>query len=92
MLTLRGSPMSEQIALLAFAVAIIGLEVLVMIVRGSGWGPMSTRMVGFSLVVLVGLILAMSPVAGDARSAAFGILGVVAGYLASRPAQEKTDT
>jgi uncharacterized membrane protein YidH (DUF202 family) len=84
--------MSEQIALLAFAVAIIGLEVLVMIVRGSGWGPMSTRMVGFSLVVLVGLILAMSPVAGDARSAAFGILGVVAGYLASRPAQEKTDT
>ena len=83
--------MSQQIAVLIFAAAIIGLEVLVMILRGRGWGPMSTRIVGLSLVIVAALILALSDLATDQRSPVYTLLGVVAGYLAGRPASEKAD-
>jgi hypothetical protein len=84
--------MSQQIAALIFAVAIIGLEVLVMIIRGRGWGPMSTRIVGLSLVIVAAVVLAMADMPNDQRSPVYTLLGVIAGYLAGRPGGEAADS
>jgi hypothetical protein len=83
-----GDAVFNLIAMLVFAAVIIGLEVLVMIVRGRTWGPMSIQIVGFSLIVLAVLILVAADLPADGRAPAYALLGVVAGFLAGKSGKE----
>jgi hypothetical protein len=76
--------MSQLNAILIFSAVIFAIEAMVMIIRGTGYGPWAVRLMGISLVVLVALILAFSDIPKQ-RSAAYALLGVAAGYLAGKP-------
>ena len=78
--------MSQLNAILVFSAVIIAAEVSVMIFRGKGWGPMSTRLVGLTMVVLAALILSFAEIPAEQRAPAYALLGVVAGFLAGKPA------
>ena len=74
-------------SVLLFGAVVIGLEVLVMIKRGRGWGLQSSRIVALTLVVIAALILVVSQVQSEKASAGFGLLGTVAGYMFGRSDQ-----
>jgi hypothetical protein len=78
--------MSPFDAALIFSAVIIAIEALVLIIRGRGYGPLSVRLIGISVVVLAGLILALADIPAQQRSAAYALLGVAFGYLAGKPA------
>jgi hypothetical protein len=71
-------------AILIFSAVIIGIEALVMILRGKTFGPISSRLVGLTIVALVTLIIAFSDLPSEQRSPAYALLGVVAGLLAGK--------
>jgi hypothetical protein len=76
--------MSEPIAVLIFGAVVIIAEVSVMIWRGRGWGPLSIRITGLSLIVIGTVFLAVSNVSSDRLSAAYALLGGAFGYLVAR--------
>jgi len=78
--------MSQLNAILIFSAVVLAIEVMVMIFRGKGWGPMSTRLVGLTTIVLAALILAFADIPAEQRTPAYALLGVVAGFLAGKPA------
>ena len=70
------------------AVLALGLQVLVLVRRNMGFGPLTFKLWGLSLVVFAGLaVLALDPAEGQAN-AAWGLLGVIAGYIFGRSQQE----
>jgi hypothetical protein len=78
------------VSILAFGLVVVGLEVLVMIKRKRGWGPQSSQIVGLTLVVIAALVLVTSQqVQQEKASAAFGLLGTIAGYLLGRSDRNK---
>ncbi|MFB9981201.1 hypothetical protein ACFSQQ_19715 [Mesorhizobium kowhaii] len=77
--------MSNLVAILIFSAVLIAIQSAVMIFRGKSWGPTSSRLVGFTVVVLAVLILAFSEIPAEQRAPAYALLGVVAGFLAGRP-------
>lgn len=81
----------EYPALLGVAlvtVLVLGLQVLVLVRRNHGFGPLTFKLWGLSLVIFAGLaVLAFDPVEGQAN-AAWGLLGVIAGYLFGRSQEE----
>ena len=84
--------MTEAIGVLLFGAFVLGIEVAVMIFRGRGWGPLSVRIFGVSLIVVATIFLAVSAIPGDRLSAAYAILGGAFGFLAGRSGnQDKPD-
>jgi hypothetical protein len=77
--------MSESIAVLIFGAVVIIGEVVVMIWRGRGWGPLSIRITGLSLIIIATVFLVVSSVSSDRLSAAYALLGGAFGYLVTRP-------
>jgi hypothetical protein len=76
--------MSDNIAILAFGAIVIIAESAVLIFRGRAWGPSSVRLTGLTVVIIATLYLAASSLSSDRVSAAYAVLGVVAGYLVGR--------
>ena len=82
--------MTEGYAVLIFGAVVIVAEVAAMIWRGRGWGPLSIRITGLSLIVIATIFLAVSNVSSDRLSAAYALLGGAFGYLVARN-DKKTD-
>jgi hypothetical protein len=66
--------MVESVAVLIFGAVVIIAEVVAMIWRGRGWGPLSSRITGLSLIVIGTVFLAVSKVSSDRLSAAYRYL------------------
>jgi len=76
-------------------VLVFGLIVLCIVIKGktAGWGTQSIRMAGLVLVVtvilfLVAVSISLPSMPQESITAAFGILGTVAGYLFGKTAKE----
>jgi hypothetical protein len=76
--------MDESLAVLIFGAVIIVAEVTVIMWRGRGWGTLSMRLIGLSLIVIGTMFLAVSKVSSDRLSAAYALLGGAFGYLVAR--------
>ena len=72
------------LAVLAFGSIIVVAQVTVMIRRNRGWGSNSTRIVGFTVVLVVVIVLALSSISMERFLAVLGIIGTIVGYLAGR--------
>ena len=57
--------MTEGIAVLIFGAIVIVAEIGVMVWRGRGWGTLSIRLVGLSVIVIGTIFLAISKVSSD---------------------------
>ena len=68
-------------AALIFGGFVILIEVIVMLKRGRGWGTDSVRIVGLTLVIIVAMFLATSTISAERLSAAYALLGTIAGYF-----------
>lgn len=84
----HGSTNQQQvtlsIAVLAFGLLIAGASILVMLKRERGWGPLSTQIVGLTLVITAGLFLITAGYSQDQIAPMIGLLGTIAGYLLGR--------
>lgn len=76
------------VSVLVFGIAVLALQCGVMLKRGTGWGPMSFRLVGFSIVAIAAMFFAVADVNEDTVAPTFGILGAIVGYLAGTSAKE----
>ena len=76
--------MTDSMGALIFGVLVIGMEILVMVKRGRGWGRDSTRMVGLTVVVVAAMFLGISTVPLERLSAAYTLLGTIAGFFIGR--------
>jgi hypothetical protein len=83
--------MTESYGVLIFGAIVIVGEVAVMIWRGRGWGPLSIRITGLSLIIVSTVFLAVSSVSSDRLSAAYALLGGAFGYLVTRPDKKSPD-
>ncbi len=78
------------VAVLAFGLIIVGLEILVMLIRKKGWGELSSRLVGITIVVVAAIFLVVTNIALERITLAVGLLGTVAGYLLGKNDKDKT--
>lgn len=78
-------PAITPLAILVFGAIVLAIE---MWAKTPGWGTDSTRIVGLTLVVVAALFLAIAfaqmRASQELAAAAFGLLGVVAGYLVGK--------
>jgi len=80
---------SEQQVLLSIAVLLFGLFIalaamFVMLRLQKGWGPLSTQVVGLTIVITAGLFLITAGYSQDQIAPMVGLLGSIAGYLLGR--------
>lgn len=76
--------MTSTYALLIFGAIVIGLEILVMIRRGKGWGTTSSRLVGLTLVAVLTVFVFLARNPEDDVAPVFAIIGTIAGYLVGK--------
>lgn len=81
--------MTDGIAVLSFGGVVVMIEAAVMIIRKRGWGPQSIRIVGLTVIIISTIFLAVSTVSAERLSAAYAVLGVVAGYLVGHSDKQK---
>jgi hypothetical protein len=74
--------MDEIIAILVFAGAIVLGLVVVRVFTSKKITVTFARLYGFLSIAVLGVALAVSNAAGESKTAAFTLLGTVAGYLA----------
>jgi hypothetical protein len=78
-----------SIAILVFGVLIFGIVVALQFKLAHGWGPHTTRMAGFTLLITSALFLVTTEIRQEALGAAFTLLGTIAGYLFGRKGKEE---
>jgi hypothetical protein len=77
------------IAFLAFGALVIGLEILVLTKKEQGFGPQAVRIVGITIIIVVACALVASGLPLErGLTAVIGLLGTLAGYLASKEKPE----
>lgn len=72
------------ISFLVFGVLIIGMEILVLYRKDQGFGPQAVRIVGITIILVIGSALASTNLAQERLTGLIGLLGTLAGYLAGR--------
>ena len=72
--------MNTATGALWFGAFAVGIEVLVMLLRKRGWGAESTRLVGLTIIVVLGVYLVASDVPVERLSPAIGLLSIIGGY------------
>ena len=75
--------MTEQFYIIVGLIAIMGIGAMVILglkMKG-GFGNYNLKVYGITLVALLVVILAISPMEAAKLSPAYGILGAIAGYL-----------
>ena len=82
-------PSNQQQVVLSIAVLVFGLliavaSMFVTLKREKGWGPLSTQIVGLTLVITAGLFLITAGYSQDQIAPMVGLLGTIAGYLLGR--------
>jgi hypothetical protein len=70
-----------SISILAFGAVALWLQMWVMVKRGKGWGPVSSRLVGLTLFIVAALFISTSGVAHDNTTAVLGFLGTITGFV-----------
>lgn len=76
------------LAVLVFGLSAVGLQVLVLLKRGAGWYPESTKLVGLTLILTVVLFLPTAGFGEQGLTSVVGLLGTVAGYLLGKPVDQ----
>lgn len=73
--------MSSSVAVLLFGAFIFFVVVALQFKLNHGWGLHTTRIAGFTLLITSALFLVTADLQTESLSAAFTLLGTVAGYL-----------
>src|ERR1051325_9070742 len=72
---------TRALAMLVCGLFALGFQIWVLISRGKGWGPISTRMCGITLIVVAALFIVTAPIARENATSVIGLLGTIAGYV-----------
>jgi len=73
--------MSDAALVLAFGGVTVVVEALVMIFRGKGWGPLTTKLAALTVVITMIVYLAASTIPIERLTAAYALLAAIVGYI-----------
>ena len=77
-----------SLAVLAFGLIILGLQMGVMFKVGKGWGVNSIRISGLTLVIISGVFLITAGYSQDQIAPMIGLLGTITGYRLGKSEKE----
>ncbi len=78
-----------SLGVLGFGLVLVGLQILVMLKRGSSWGPHTVRLHGLTLAVIAGVFLVTAGYSQQQIAPMIGLLGTIVGYLLGQRSEAK---